>query len=88
MADIKELETKRSELYATLKDVGEQIEILQAYYHEVSLSKDEVERLIDVATNGEKRIEPLTLEAVTTAVQASKVVAQPIAEPIEPVIIK
>lgn len=72
MADIKELETKRDALYAQLADLTEQITVLQTLYTDISICKDEINRLIQVSTDGEKRIEPKTIEAVTAEIQASK----------------
>ena len=74
MADIRELEAKRESLYAQLADLTEQIAVLQTLYQDISICKDEVNRLIQVATDGEKRIEPKTIEAVTAELAASKVV--------------
>ena len=74
MADIKELEAQRDKLMQILYDEQDQINLLQEHYHEVSLARDEVNRLIAELTDGPKPTEPISIEAV----RASKVVAEPI----------
>jgi len=75
----QELEAKRDELFDILKDEQDEINILNEHYHLVSLAKDEVNRQIAELTEGVKSITPPTIEAVRTAIAASKV-KEPIME--------
>jgi hypothetical protein len=77
MADIKSLQDKRD---------AELINILQKLYQDISECKDELNRLIAVVEQGEKRVEPKTLSEVTAEFQAKKI--EPIKEVITEGIIK
>jgi hypothetical protein len=72
MADLKSLQDKRDALYVQLAGLTEQINILQKLYQDISECKDELNRLIAVAEQGEKRVEPKTLEVVAAEIAAAK----------------
>jgi len=73
MADIKLLQDKRNAIQAELEAYNEEKSVKEEWYHQNSLVRDELDRLIREATEGPKPTEPISVEAVRTAIAASKV---------------
>lgn len=86
MAEINELKAKRDAIYEALRAWTDEQVIRDKWYHENSLRKDELNRLIAESVEGVKPTELISMETVAAEIAAKKVVVEPIKEVIEPII--